>query len=266
MLDIGCGTGKYLKVLTKKGITILAIDASKELIQINKKTDKFNHVIFYTGDCTDLRFFKGKEIDYITGVNILNILHPEVVESLLTQAAGVANCGLFAFTLPARANIWSNWIPERALYSKDRLDNTYIETSSNNTFLGQMRLLMFVGELCKKRGWGFRIFRFLDKIIMKEEDFRKTLDARYLKNPENSILKLLEFPVRKKMHVKEIPTGSYLVCSVGYELEIFFGREYLSPAGNVFYFDKEAVLDKCRIRSELNSSIRYWNLPFNQLD
>lgn len=88
MLDIGCGTGKYLKVLTKRDITILAIDASTELIEENKKSDKFNHVNFYTGDCTDLHFFKGKEIDYITGVNILNILHPEVVESLLTQAAG----------------------------------------------------------------------------------------------------------------------------------------------------------------------------------
>lgn len=267
IFDIGCGTGKYLKALKKRRLTILAMDISKELIEENKKSEELSHVNFFTGDCTDLSFLKDKEIDYVTGVNILNILYPEMVESLLEQLTRVASNGLFAFTLPARADMWSNDLLKMAEFDKERLNKAeYLEKASNNTFLGQMRFLMFIRKLCKEKGWRCRIFRFLDSITLKGTQFNKMIDARYLKSPENMILKLLEFPIRKAAYMQRLQEGSCHIYALGYGVEIFFDNEHASPIENAFYFDEEVELDKLSIRSELNDSIRYWNLSFEKLD
>ena len=75
-------------------------------------------------------------------------------------------------------------------------------------------------------------------------------------------LKLLELPVRLSGFTGVQPEGSFLVCAVGYGLEISFGGEALEPAEGVFYFDDEMELEKLDIRSELKDSIKRWNLAF----
>ncbi len=269
ILDIGCGTGKYLKVLNGKGMTALAMDISKELIVEDRKSSELTDVYFFPGDCVDLRFLKDKEIDYLTGVNILNVLYPEMVESLLEQGERVARKGgLFAFTLPARADLWSDYSPELAGPLKEGLNrgsDDYLEIASNRTFLGQMRLFSFVRNLCKGKGWGCRVFRFLDSSIYDKPAFDKTLDARYLKSGEDSLLKLLEFPIRRAGATAVPPKGSYLVCSIGFGLEIYFGGEALPPADEAHYFGDEVELEKLNIRAELNDSLIRWNLPFEKV-
>lgn len=269
ILDIGCGTGKYLKVLNGKRMTALAMDMSKDLIVEDRKSTELRDVHFFPGDCVDLRFLKDKEIDYLTGVNILNVLYPEMVESLLEQGERVARKGgIFAFTLPARADLWSDYSPELAGPLKEGLNrgsDEYLEIASNQTFLGQMRLLSFVRNLCKGKGWECRIFRFLDSSIYDSPAFNKTLDARYLKSDEDSLLKLLEFPIRRAGATAVPPEESYLVCSIGYGLEIYFGDEALTPAEEAHYFGDEVEFEKLNIRAELNDSVILWNLPFEKV-
>jgi len=266
ILDIGCGTGKYLKVLKGKEMTVLAMDMSSELILEDREDEELNDFLFFPGDCVDLRFMKDKEIDYLTGVNILNVLYPEMVESLLEQGERVAvKGGLFAFTLPARADLWSDYSPELAGPLKEGLNrgsDEYLETASNQTFLGQMRLFSFVRNLCKGKGWRCRVFRFLDSSIMDGQAFNKTLDARHLKSGEDSLLKLLEFPIRRAKTTGVPPEGSYLVCSIGYGLEIYYGEESLPPIDEAHYFDDNVELEKLDIEIELSDSITCWNLPF----
>lgn len=269
ILDLGCGTGKYLKALNGKRATTLAMDISKELIVEDRKSLGLRDVRFFPGDCVDLRFLKDKEIDYLTGVNILNVLYPEMVESLLTQGLRVAEKGgLFAFTLPARADLWSDYSPELAEPLKEglnRASDEYLEIASNQTFLGQMRLFSFVRNLCNEKGWKCRIFRFLDSSILSHTAFNKTLDAKYLKDKEDSILKLLEFPVRRAADTGVPPEGSYLVCAIGYGLEVFYREKSLPSADDAHYFDDGVEFERLDIRSELNDSITRWNLPLPPL-
>jgi len=262
ILDIGCGTGKYLKLLKGRGIAAMAMDMSRELIVEDRKSLELQDIHFFPGDCADLSFLHDKEIEFLTGVNILNVLFPDIVESLLAETARVAKSGaLFAFTLPARADLWSDMVepPKEAPYSGS---SEFIEMASNQTFLGQMKLFSFVRTICIGKGWRCRIFRFLDRSIFDISTFNKTLDARYLKPGEDSLLKLLEFPVRLSGSTGVQPEGSVLICAVGYGLEISFGGEALPPAEDVFYFDDRTEFEKLNIRSELRDSIKRWNLPF----
>ncbi|MEK6817064.1 MAG: hypothetical protein AABY09_05595, partial [Nanoarchaeota archaeon] len=177
------------------------------------------------------------------------------------QAARVATSGaLFAFTLPARADLWSDFLEPL----KEGLDRgpEYIERASNQTFLGQMKLFTFVRKVCRENGWLCRIFRFLDRSIMDAPTFNKTLDARYLKQGKDSLLKLLEFPVWFSGSTGVQPEGSVLVCAVGYGIEVSFGGEALPPAEEVFYFDDKVDFERLDIRSELRDSTKRWNLPF----
>ena len=266
ILDIGCGTGKYLKLLKGRGVAAMAMDMSRELIVEDRKLLELRNVHFFPGDCADLSFLNDREIEFLTGVNILNVLFPDMVESLLLQAARVARSGaLFVFTLPARADLWG----DMAEPQRDDLNSRsaeYIETASNQTFLGQMKLFTFVRKLSKEKGWRCRIFRFLDRSIFDIAAFNKTLDAGYLKPGKDSLLKLLEFPVRFSGCTGVQPEGSVLICAVGYGLEISFGREALPPAEKVFYFDDRAEFEKLDIRSELRDSIKHWSLPFESCD
>lgn len=262
ILDIGCGTGKYLKLLKGRGIAAMAMDMSRELIVEDRKSLELRNVHFFPGDCADLSFLNDREIEFLTGVNILNVLFPDMVESLLLQASRVAKNGaLFAFTLPARADLWSDMAePPKEGFNIGSAE--YIEMASNQTFLGQMKLFTFVRKLSKEKGWRCRIFRFLDRSIFDIATFNKTLDAGYLKPGKDSLLKLLEFPVRMADFTGVQPEGSVLVCAVGYGLEISFGGEVLPPAEEVFYFDDRTEFEKLDIRSELRDSIKRWNLPF----
>lgn len=262
ILDIGCGTGKYLKLLKGRGIAAMAMDMSRELIVEDRKSLELRDVHFFPGDCSDLSFLHDREIEFLTGVNILNVLFPDMVESLLAETARVAKNGaLFAFTLPARADLWSDMVepPKEAPYSGS---SEFIEMASNQTFLGQMKLFTFVRKVSKEKGWRCRIFRFLDRSIFDIAAFNKTLDARHLKPGKDALLKLLEFPVRMADFTGVQPEGSVLVCAVGYGLEISFGGEALPPAEEVFYFDDRTEFEKLDIHSELRDSIKRWNLPF----
>ena len=262
ILDIGCGTGKYLKLLKGRGVAAMAMDMSRELIVDDRKSLELREVHFFPGDCADLSFLNDREIEFLTGVNILNVLFPDMVEFLLAQSARVAlNGALFAFTLPARADLWSDLSgPLKEGLNVGSAE--YIETASNQTFLGQMKLFSFVRTLCREKGWECRIFRFIDRSIFDIATFNKTLDARHLKPGKDSLLKLLEFPVRFSGSTEVQPEGSVLVCAVGYGLEISFGGETLPPAEEVFYFDDRTEFENLDIRSELNDSIKCWNLPF----
>src|SRR4030065_2727227 len=153
ILDIGCGTGKYLKLLKGRGITAMAMDMSRELIVEDRKSLELRDIHFFPGDCADLSFLNDREIEFLTGVNILNVLYPDVVESLMAQAARVARRGaMFAFTLPARADLWSD-MAEPLEEGPYRTSAEYIEIASNQTFLGQMRFFSFVRTLCREKGW-----------------------------------------------------------------------------------------------------------------
>ena len=75
ILDIGCGTAKYLKTINDSERTILAMDMSRDLIEENRREKGLDRVHFFPGDAVDLSYIRDAEIDYLTGINMLNVLH-----------------------------------------------------------------------------------------------------------------------------------------------------------------------------------------------
>ncbi len=71
ILDLGCGTGIYAKILTKKGAKIKGIDISEEMIKIAKKENP--KVEFKVGNMDNLPY-KNKEFDIILAALSINYL------------------------------------------------------------------------------------------------------------------------------------------------------------------------------------------------
>ncbi|MGZ3885477.1 MAG: class I SAM-dependent methyltransferase, partial [Bacteroidia bacterium] len=93
VLDIGCGTGLYLKDLTGKGYELSGIDMSGEMIEVASK--ELPDVKFYTGDfmtCT----FPGK-FDLIYSVSVLEYIARNDLDAHFARLAGCLNAGGIIF-------------------------------------------------------------------------------------------------------------------------------------------------------------------------
>jgi 2-polyprenyl-3-methyl-5-hydroxy-6-metoxy-1,4-benzoquinol methylase len=63
ILELGCGSGSHAFKLQKKGHNIVAIDRSREMINLAKKKDKHNKIQFLTRDLT--KYVSKKKFDVI---------------------------------------------------------------------------------------------------------------------------------------------------------------------------------------------------------
>jgi demethylmenaquinone methyltransferase/2-methoxy-6-polyprenyl-1,4-benzoquinol methylase len=71
ILDACCGTGDFVRILSKSGLRVIGLDFSKEMIKIAKS--KNPHGVFIHGDVTDLAFGEN-EFDVITmGFGLRNV-------------------------------------------------------------------------------------------------------------------------------------------------------------------------------------------------
>ena len=63
ILELGCGSGSHAFKLQKKGHKIVAIDRSRQMINLAKKKDKYNKIQFLTRDLT--KYVSKKKFDVI---------------------------------------------------------------------------------------------------------------------------------------------------------------------------------------------------------
>ncbi|MFZ3301099.1 MAG: class I SAM-dependent methyltransferase [Microgenomates group bacterium] len=76
MLEVGCGTGEYTKLIASRfpKSKIIGIDISPDILKIAKnKCSKFKNVKFYTKSAYDMKF-KNKSFDIVFGFYILHHL------------------------------------------------------------------------------------------------------------------------------------------------------------------------------------------------
>ena len=55
VLDVGCGTGNQVNIMTQKGVSTVGLDKSKDMI--NRATQKFPTLTFIQGDVNDSILF-----------------------------------------------------------------------------------------------------------------------------------------------------------------------------------------------------------------
>ncbi|HHL40041.1 MAG TPA: class I SAM-dependent methyltransferase [Deltaproteobacteria bacterium] len=272
-LDLGCGSAKYLLAADSPERTVLAVDISGDLIEDNRKTAGLQNIHFMRGDMLNLNPVATGELDYITGVNILNVLGVDDVALLLSQALRTAREGmLFGFTLPSQADLWAD-IPaddfklamEGLNHPRDA-DPRERALAAKYSFMGLMNLFSFVKAMAARKGWLLRIFRFLDSHSYDWDDFLDTEDADYIGHGNNALFKFLEYPYRRAARLDSVAEGRALVHAVGYGVEVYFRPERaLPPAPEVRYLADDTPLQELTVEKEMNASIDDWKLPFEKI-
>ena len=98
-LDIGCGTGKYLKMLQREGFKTDGIDSSKTAVEMSKKTfDHKSNIL-----CEDMFEFVIPQNKYDLIISISTIHHgtKEQVQSLINKIyEAIVENGKIFITLP----------------------------------------------------------------------------------------------------------------------------------------------------------------------
>lgn len=117
ILEIGCGTGKNLEVLSKFGET-WGLDNSKEAIKFCKRRGLNNLVL---GDAENIPFSKGK-FNLIILLDVLE--HTDDIKSIKEISRVLAPKGYLIITVPAFFWLWSQWdvvLEHKRRYKKHEL-------------------------------------------------------------------------------------------------------------------------------------------------
>jgi len=117
ILDIGCGTGKNLEILSALG-TAWGIDISKEAIIFCKKRG-LDRVSLCTAERTN---FPSSSFDLVTLFDVLE--HTNDEKSISEIFRILKSNGLVILTVPAFSFLWSNWdvvLKHRKRYTKKSL-------------------------------------------------------------------------------------------------------------------------------------------------
>jgi len=103
ILDIGCGTGKTMEMLSSFGI-VWGLDKSKIALSFCRKRGGFRHLTL--GEVTD-RTFKNDFFDVITMLDVLE--HTEENATLRETNRILKPGGIMILTVPAYQWLWSTW-------------------------------------------------------------------------------------------------------------------------------------------------------------
>jgi ubiquinone/menaquinone biosynthesis C-methylase UbiE len=93
VIDIACGTGAQVLLLSKKVKRVVGVDLSESMIKYARKKSieqQINNVEFAIGDATKLTHFTDKEFDVATVSLALHQFRPEIYSPILNEMKRVA--------------------------------------------------------------------------------------------------------------------------------------------------------------------------------
>lgn len=104
VLDVGCGNGRLLEILSEKEVKYLGVDSSPELIKIAQA--RFPDNTFLIGDILELEKLPEKDFDYVFCVAVLHHLPGEdlKIKALQQIKSKLKNNGRIIITV---WNLWS---------------------------------------------------------------------------------------------------------------------------------------------------------------
>ncbi|MDO8536337.1 MAG: methyltransferase domain-containing protein [Candidatus Omnitrophota bacterium] len=105
MLEIGCGTGNYTRLLTEKfnGAGIVAVDKSKQMIEVAKKKLEGKAIEFIVGDAEDLK--PDREFDLITSNAVFQWLK-DFERAMSNYKNALTGNGVIVFSMFGPATFW----------------------------------------------------------------------------------------------------------------------------------------------------------------
>lgn len=151
ILELGCGTGRFSRILAADGFSVTGIDLSADMIKIAKKNKYDIPVTYHVGDMRN--FSLEKKYDAVVSVcDSMNYLlnEKELEATFLSVKKHLQQSGVFIFDLKTEKyyqkladNIFTDEIPGVQYF----WENDYNENTRNNEYY----ISFFI-----KRGWLFQ--------------------------------------------------------------------------------------------------------------
>lgn len=151
ILELGCGTGRFSRILAADGYSVTGLDLSENMINMAKKNKFDIPVQYYVGDMRN--FELNKKYDVVVSVcdSVNYLLNEDELEStFLSVKKHLKSNGLFIFDLKTESyyeklgdNIFSDEIEKVQYFWENDYDK---ETRNNNYYIS-----FFV-----KKGWLYR--------------------------------------------------------------------------------------------------------------
>ncbi|MBC7615283.1 MAG: class I SAM-dependent methyltransferase [Pedobacter sp.] len=205
IIDLGCGTGKHVKLLAKRGFKVTGLDKSKEMIAIAKKDSDLEFIL---GDIATFKLKKRFDV-------VLSIFHvfsylttnEKVIKSFLNANLHLEEKGIFIIDVwhtPAvhsqipeiRVKVFENEKLKIVRYADPDVD------SLNNTVDVKYQL------------------NVLDKETLVEENITENHHIRHFSKPEIELF--AKYTGFKILHTQELLTGnspSEQTWGVGYIMQ-----------------------------------------------
>ncbi len=121
ILDAGCGEGYLSRILADKGAHVVAVDYSRNMLEIAKKRTPSHTIEYYYGNCENLHFLKSQTFDIIVSNMVLQDL-ADYVGAMKEMHRLLVKNGLFVFSIshPCFTTPDSGWIKDdgKKLYWK----------------------------------------------------------------------------------------------------------------------------------------------------
>lgn len=172
ILEIGCGTGNYLKIFEQSFNNVYGIDQSQGML--SKAKEKCNHAIFTLGDATILEAYNDCTFDLIYMVDVIH--HIKEVDKFFKSINRVLKKGgyLYIFTDShdhIKNRLTTKYFPQTLEYELGRYQsfneltcklkqNNFTDIETNEVMIGYDHKYGFkLIELAKKRGYS--MFGFL---------------------------------------------------------------------------------------------------------
>ena len=74
VLDFGCGNGRFSKMMAETGASITAMDVSSHRIELARRINTHENIIYKVGNQSDLAEFREKSFDLV----LLNMVFPSM--------------------------------------------------------------------------------------------------------------------------------------------------------------------------------------------
>lgn len=196
ILDIGCGTGRNIKELSKFG-QVWGLDISSEALSFCKKRG-ITKVRLGTAQKTN---FPEKTFDIVTLLDVLE--HVNELSTLNEINRILKNGGFIIITVPAFNFLWSEWdkvLHHKRRYTKKSLQKILVASGFKVTKISYLYSFLILPTM---------IIRFLKSAFLKKS---YKSDFQILPPFLNSFLGIVSSIERAVMIKKDIPFGTSILC------------------------------------------------------
>jgi ubiquinone/menaquinone biosynthesis C-methylase UbiE len=134
VLDVGCGTGRWVRRLEEHGLSVVGIDQSSEMLSLARKRGTLSPMV--SGEVQNLPF-RDESFECVSAVTVIQHIPPQEQVRALSEMVRVLRPGGYLFLNRTSSRAWV----ARVFTTPGRLDRASIYARSQPGFLARSRVL-----------------------------------------------------------------------------------------------------------------------------